>query len=138
MSVREFAEKNFREKKYNCCQAVICAYCEENGIDDEMIYKLAEGYGAGIGGLKDTCGAVTGMFMAIGMKNSAGKHEPPMKTKPATYKDVREAAAKFQEECGSIYCRDLKTVVDGKQAVSCEKCVEIAAEYVDNYCKTHQ
>lgn len=133
MSIKEKAVKNFVEKKYNCCQAVICAYCEEKGLDDENIFKMTEGYGLGMGGLKDTCGAVTGMFMAIGMINSAGEKDNPTKTKMQTYSDIRDAAADFQETCGSIYCRELKSVVDGKQVVSCSKCVEVAASYVDKY-----
>lgn len=137
MSVKEVAVKNFVDKKYNCCQAVICAYCEENGINDEDIFKMTEGFGLGMGGLKDTCGAVTGMFMSIGMKNSAGEKDDPRKTKMQTYSDIRDAAADFREKCGSIYCRDLKAVKDGKQTVSCERCVEMAAEYVDKYIREH-
>lgn len=137
MTVKELAKKNFEEKKYNCCQAVICAYCEKYGIRDDDIFKMTEGYGSGMGGLKDTCGAVTGMFMALGMINSAGDKTDPRKTKAATYKDIREAAADFREKCGSIYCCELKAVQDDKQAVSCEKCVETAAEYVDKYIREH-
>lgn len=135
MSIKEIAIKNFTERKYNCCQAVICAYCEACGIEDQDIFKMTEGFGLGMGGLKDTCGAVTGMFMAIGMENSAGEKEDPRKTKIDTYQQIREAAEHFHDSCGSIYCRELKSVVDGKQMVSCETCVETAAEYVDNYLK---
>lgn len=138
MSIKELAVKNFVEKKYNCCQAVICAYYEAHGMNDEDVFKMTEGYGSGMGGLKDTCGAVTGMFLAMGMINSAGEKENPMKTKPATYKDMREAAAEFEKECGSIYCRDLKALVEGKQPVSCDKCVEIAAAYVEKYDENHK
>lgn len=130
MNIKDNANKYFREKKYNCCQAVICAYCDEFGIDDTSIFKLTEGYGLGMGGLKDTCGAVTGMFMAISMHNSAGDKENPRKTKIDTYSDIREAAAKFEEQCGSIYCRDLKTT---ETFVACNRCVEIAAQYVEKY-----
>lgn len=130
MNIKDNANKYFREKKYNCCQAVICAYCDEFGIDDTSIFKLTEGYGLGMGGLKDTCGAVTGMFMAISMHNSAGDKENPRKTKIDTYSDIREAAAKFEEQCGSIYCRDLKTT---DTFVACNRCVEIAAQYVEKY-----
>lgn len=130
MNIKDNANKYFQEKKYNCCQAVICAYCDEFGIDDTSIFKLTEGYGLGMGGLKDTCGAVTGMFMAISMHNSAGDKENPRKTKMDTYSDIREAAAKFEEQCGSIYCRDLKTT---DTFVACNRCVEIAAQYVEKY-----
>lgn len=138
MSVKELALKNFTEKKYNCCQAVVCAYCEEHGIDDSEIFKMTEGFGLGMGGLKDTCGAVTGMFMSIGLHNSAGEKEAPRKTKMETYADVREAAADFRKKCGSIYCCELKAIEDGKQAVSCDRCVETAADYVDKYEAAHK
>lgn len=138
MNIKEQAKKYFSEGKYNCCQAVICAYCDEYGIDDDIIFRMTEGYGLGMGGLKDTCGAVTGMFMAIGSHNSAGDKDNPRATKMQTYEDIRNAAACFTEECGSIYCRDLKSIQDGKQMVSCDKCVEFAAGYVEQYISSHK
>ena len=133
MSIREKAIKNFTEKKYNCCQAVVCAYCEEYGIDDEAIFKLAEGFGGGMGGMQDACGAATGMFMAIGMANSAGEKDNPLITKMDTYKMVSESAASFEEKCGSLYCRDIKRIVDGVQKVSCKECVEMGASILEEY-----
>jgi len=135
MSIQEKAMKNFVEKKYNCCQAVICAYCEEYGIDDKDIFKLTEGFGLGMGGLKDTCGAVTGLFMAIGLHNSAGDKSNPLTTKADTYKAIRDAAADFRAKNGSIYCCELKAIIDGKQVVPCDVCVRTAAEYMDKYIK---
>ena len=138
MSIKEKAAKYFGEGKYNCCQAVICAYCEEYGIKDDDIFKLTEGFGLGMGGLKDTCGAVTGMFMAIGLHNSAGDKADPRKTKMDTYEAVRNSAKAFKEENGSIYCCELKAIINGKQVVSCDKCVEIAAEIVEKYIAEHK
>ena len=138
MSIKEKAAKYFTEGKYNCCQAVICAYCDEYGIKDDDIFKLTEGFGLGMGGLKDTCGAVTGMFMAIGLHNSAGDKADPRKTKMDTYEAVRNSAKAFKEENGSIYCCELKAILNGKQVVSCEKCVETAAEIVEKYIAEHK
>ena len=119
------------EKMYNCCQAVICAYCEELGMKEEDAFRLTEGFGSGMGGLKDTCGAVTGMFMTIGLKNSAGKMDEPFATKMDTYQKLLEATEKFKEKNGSLYCRDLKTE-DGPQPLPCcMKCVEDAAQIID-------
>ena len=56
---KEMAVERFM-KGYNCCQAVACAYCEELGMREEDVFKMTEGFGSGMGGLKDTCGAVTG------------------------------------------------------------------------------
>lgn len=133
MGIKEKAARNFAEKGYNCCQAVICAYCEEFGIVDEDVFKLTEGFGGGMGGLQNTCGAVTGMYMAIGMHNSAGEKDNPRKTKMDTYASIRDVAHKFEEENGSIFCRDLKSIENGMQRVSCQKCVEDAAELVEKY-----
>lgn len=135
MSIREKAKKYFVQGKYNCCQAVISAYCDEYGIDDSVIFAMTEGFGLGMGGLKETCGAVTGMFMAIGLHNSAADKSDPRKTKMQTYEDIRNAAKEFEKQCGSIYCRDLKanTDADGTQIVGCDRCVELAAEYVEKY-----
>ena len=56
---KELAVKKFKQG-YNCCQAVACAYCEELGIKEEDVFRLTEGFGLGMGGLRDTCGAGNG------------------------------------------------------------------------------
>nr|WP_296266414.1 C-GCAxxG-C-C family protein [uncultured Merdimonas sp.] len=129
-ATKKDAVKRF-EKMYNCCQAVICAYCEELGMKEEDAFRLAEGFGSGMGGLKDTCGAVTGMFMTIGLKNSAGKMDDPFATKMDTYQKLLDAAEKFKEKNGSIYCRDLKTQEGPQPLPCCMKCVEDAAQIID-------
>ena len=102
----EQAKKYFLEGKYNCCQAVICAYCDEYGIDDDAIFRMTEGYGLGMGGLKDTCGAVTGMFMAIGMISGYSDPKDP-EAKAAHYKRIQELASQFKDKNGSYICREL-------------------------------
>ena len=57
-ATKEIAVEKFK-KGYNCCQAVACAYCEELGVKEEDMFRITEGFGSGMGGLKDTCGAVT-------------------------------------------------------------------------------
>jgi C_GCAxxG_C_C family probable redox protein len=67
MSVREArALKLFSDgNKYNCAQAVLGAFCEESGLDINIAFKLANGFGGGIR-CGETCGAVSGAVMAIG------------------------------------------------------------------------
>ena len=91
------AVHKFTEKRYNCCQAVICAVCEEYGVAELDAFKMTEGFGAGMGGLGDTCGAVTGLFLSLSLANSAGDMEKPRETKMDTYKKVRAAAEAFKE-----------------------------------------
>lgn len=119
------------EKMYNCCQAVVCAYCEELGTKEEDVFRMTEGFGLGMGGLKDTCGAVTGMFLTIGLKNSAGDRNDPYATKKDTYEKILKAAEVFRQRMGSIYCRDLKTEEGPQPLPCCKKCVEEAAAIID-------
>ena len=58
-------EKTLEKRKqgYNCAQSVVCAYCELFGMDESTAFRLAEGFGGGMGGMQDgTCGAVTAML----------------------------------------------------------------------------
>lgn len=133
----EIAIEKFK-KGYNCCQAVICSYCSELGMSETEVFKLTEGFELGMGGLKDTCGAVTGMFMTISFANSAGDIKNPRTTKLDTYEKIRELADTFQQKNGSIYCRDLKST-DGAQPLrSCIQCVENAARLTDAYFEQNQ
>ncbi len=133
MHIKEQARILFLEKKYNCCQAVVCAYCQKKGISEKEVYRLAEAFGGGMGGMQDTCGAVTGMLMALGLQISAGDPSEPRKSKGATYEAVQKAADSFRAACGSLYCREIKSREEGKPVVSCVQCVETAAEYLDEY-----
>lgn len=110
---------------YNCAQAVLCAYADLFGMSERDAYKIAEGFGTGMGGLGDTCGAVTAAFMLTGLKNSNGATGDKT-TRPDTYKQVRELAESFTAEAGSIICRELKGAT-GKPVYPCQKCVETAA-----------
>ena len=110
----------YHKKGYNCTQAVACAFCGEFGVSEEEMYKIAEGFGLGMG-MMDTCGALTGLFMLIGMKN--------------TYKKTREYAAKFKEINGSVYCKELKGVETGKILAPCDKCILDAVELAEQFLK---
>ena len=130
MKKKEIAVEKFM-KGYNCCQSVACAYCEEFGISEVDMLRLTEGFGSGIGGLKDTCGAIMGVFLIISLSNSTGDPERPKLTKLDTYDKIMKAAADYKGNMGSIYCRDLKTE-DGPQPLPCcTRCVEKAAEWLD-------
>ena len=60
------------DKGYNCAQAIACTYCDLVGMDEETMFKVAEGLGLGVGCMEGTCGAVTGACLLAGCKNSTG------------------------------------------------------------------
>ena len=53
MTKKELALE-YHKKGYNCAQAVACAFCEELGVSETEMYKIAEGFGLGMG-MMDTC-----------------------------------------------------------------------------------
>ena len=128
--VAEIKDKHTRG--YNCAQIVLCSYAEELGIDEETLFRISEGFGAGMGGMMQTCGAVTAMFMALGLANSSGNLQV-CDTKPQTMKKVRELAAEFEQKNGSIVCRELKGIDTGKVLRSCDGCIEDGIRSLGEY-----
>ncbi len=91
---------------FNCAQAVFSTYCEQLGMDKKTGLKTACGFGAGMGRLGDTCGAVTGAYLLIGLKH--GKCEmDDNPSKEKTYELVQEFDRRFKEKNGSTICREL-------------------------------
>lgn len=115
---------------YNCCQAVLLTFCDELGVDPVMAFKMGEGFGLGMGGMENTCGALSGAIMLAGLKNSDGDLDHP-KTKAGTYRISRELTEAFKGKTGALVCRDLKGIDTGKVLCSCPKCIDSAVQIVE-------
>lgn len=118
------------DKGYNCAQAVACTYCDLLGVDEEMMFKMTEALGAGMGGMEGTCGAVSGACVLAGLKASTGNLEKP-DSKVASYKLSKEILKQFKEQNGSVTCRELKGVGTGKVLRACGDCIKDAATLVE-------
>lgn len=129
MTKKELAIAN-HDKKYNCCQAVVCAFSEEAGVPPELLFKAGEAFGLGMGGMECTCGALTAAVMLAGFQNSDGNTAAPA-TKAETYKLSREMTARFREKTGAIVCKDLKGIDSGKVLCSCPDCIRMGVEVVE-------
>lgn len=105
MTREEKARENFL-KGYNCAQAVLLAYADKVGMDEETLAKLASPFGGGMGRMREVCGAVSGMLMVDGFLRGYSDAEAK-EEKMETYARVQSLAARFREECGSIICREL-------------------------------
>ncbi len=114
------------DKGYNCAQAVICAFAEKTNLDEGTLFKLTEGFGAGMGNRRNTCGALSGAVMLAGLLISSG--DPENKTKFDTYKKAGEIAAEFEKRCKATVCQDIKGAKNGAPTVSCNDCIRIATE----------
>ena len=117
------------DKKYNCAQAVACAFAEEIGVDMETLFKACEGLGLGMGCMEGTCGAISGAVVLAGFKNSDGQLDAPG-TKAATYQLSKQIVQAFKEKNGATKCGDLKGVETGVVLRSCPDCIMDAVEIV--------
>lgn len=126
MKRTELADR-LHDKKYNCCQAVLCAWADKTDIDEQTLFRIGEGFGLGMGCMDGTCGALSGAIALAGLANSDGDLDAP-KTKASTMKLSREILSRFSERCRSTICRELKGVDTGKMLCSCPDCIRIACE----------
>ena len=129
MSEKQVQAAKLHSSGYNCAQSVACAFCEDLGFDEETVFRLAEGFGLGMGGMQATCGAVSGAVMLAGMINS--KPEMEGRSKALTYKIGRDIPAKFLKKNGSLICRELKGVDTGTVLRSCQGCIDDAVELAE-------
>lgn len=131
MSERKDCAQRLHEEGYNCAQAVVCAYCDQFGLDQDTAFKMAEGFGLGMG-MMEMCGALSGAFMLAGCKQSKGT-DYPGETKGKTYKTVKEMANVFQEQNETYLCRELKGVADGRVRRACAGCIGDACQLIEEY-----
>ncbi|MHB8085203.1 MAG: C-GCAxxG-C-C family protein [Dehalococcoidia bacterium] len=94
------------KSRFNCSQSVLSAFCDELGFDRQTALKIAAGFGGGIGRSGETCGAVTGAIMVIGLKKGMSLPDP-LKANELTYALSAEFLKKFRDRHGSTLCRDL-------------------------------
>jgi C_GCAxxG_C_C family probable redox protein len=96
---------------YNCAQAVLYAYGPDLGLDEETALKVATGFGGGMGARGETCGAVTGGILALGLKFGRGNQQD-RSVAQAAYQKTRDLMAAFERAHGSCCCRTLLGGID--------------------------
>ena len=108
----------YKHSGYNCCQAVLMAFKDKLGLDDEVLAQLGSGFGNGMGCMEGTCGALCGAAAAAGLMNNG----------IPTTMITKQLLAKFKNDCGSTICKDLKGIGTGKVLCSCDDCVTNATK----------
>jgi len=78
--------------------------CQEYGIENEIIPRIASGFGGGIGNTGAVCGAVVGAVMAFGLIREPADSVEGWMQQAA---EIAEFRKKFEEEMGTISCREL-------------------------------
>ena len=103
MKKSQLAIENF--KTLNCAQSVLLSYASELKLDDMTALKISSGFGGGMA-MAETCGAVTGAYMVLGMKvQSEGKTIQDIKSE--TKASVKKFNEIFVAKHGSLKCKKL-------------------------------
>jgi C_GCAxxG_C_C family probable redox protein len=105
MGKADEATATFKEG-FNCSQAILASFSSDFGLDPVMAYRVGAGFGGGMGHMGETCGAVTGAFMVIGLKYGMTVLDGSQSHRDA-FDKVQEFAEKLRALNGSIVCRDL-------------------------------
>lgn len=130
----------------NCSQSVICAYCDLFGVDNETAMRVSEAFGGGMGRMRLTCGAVSGMFMVAGLKESKAVPKD-LQTRTKVYGMVQMLSEEFKKKHGSIICAELlginlpkdKGAVPTERTAEfykkrpCLSCIEDCARLIEEY-----
>lgn len=97
---------SYFEKGFSCSQAVLTAYAPELGMEEDMALRVSQAFGGGIAHMGETCGAVSGALMAIGLKYGRASAEG-VEAKEQTYALAEQFVAAFKERNGTIVCKEL-------------------------------
>ena len=145
MSRAERAKEYFLQG-FACSQAVALAFADVMDMSEEAIVKIMLPFGGGLGRLRLTCGAVSGMAAVVGVVFA--KPENTAENKKEVYAIVQKLCGKFQAEMGSLICSELlagmklPVEVGGEAEVrskeyyrkrSCGDMVALAAQILDEY-----
>ena len=119
---------NYHNQGYNCAQAVAMPFCDEMGLTPELVKRATEGFGAGMGGRTQTCGALSGAVLVAGML-VADPDNPG--SKMDTYKVCAKMSEQFVAHCGSGVCEVIKGLTGGKMLCSCNDCIAYGVQLAE-------
>ncbi len=126
---------DYFHRGYSCAQSVVAPFAAELGLTEEQALRLSAGFGAGIGRMRETCGAFCGLTFVAG--HCCGNLHGEAAEKERIFSLVREKAAQFEAEFGTLRCRELLHLSEEAQegarpnertaayyaARPCERCV---------------
>ena len=124
---------------FNCAQSVFAAFAAQVGLSEEAALRFSSAFGAGLGRMRGTCGAFSGLCMVAGFckGNLSGNPEE----KEIIFSLTRELAEDFKKEFGTLTCRELLHLDEEMEATArpndrtsayyasrpCERCVAFCA-----------
>lgn len=93
------------EEGQACSQSILVRYSDKYGLDAKIAMKLAAGFAGGMQ-MSETCGAVTGSYMVLGL-HASGKDCHLAEGREKTYSMIKDFTARFKAKNGSVSCKEL-------------------------------
>lgn len=91
---------------YNCAQSVVLSFSDDLKYSKELAMKISAGFGAGMGRLQETCGAVSGAIMVLGLiKGEQVNNNDELKSE--AYSSVKELSKEFTAAYHTTNCREI-------------------------------
>ena len=119
---KHIAAEKKRCGSHNCAQAILCTYADKVGIEEDTARNIANSFGAGMGNMEGTCGALVGAGITLGMKT---------KDRAKSMKGMKQMMAKFQQRNGATQCKLLKGIGTKVVLRECPDCVADAADFLE-------
>jgi len=100
-----------------CAESVLLAIAESQGIQSDLIPKIATGFCSGISRTGGMCGAVSGAMMGI---NLVAGRSSPSESIEFSYTLTQKLIGRFERQYGSVNCRQL---------IGCDLATETGQQY---------
>jgi C_GCAxxG_C_C family probable redox protein len=135
IDIQNKAEEYFNAG-YNCCESVVLAVCDHEGIDKGMPLKIATPFGSGMSKNSSNCGALSAAFISMGMTNGRSNNED---SRDPSYVPADIIFNKFMQKyktvsCGEITCLNMKdpeVMAQNKERLHKEICGPIVRQVTD-------
>ena len=96
---------------HNCAQAIVAAFCPSQGLSADEGYRLASGLGGGLSGTRQTCGALVGALIILGL--DSGTFPPgDLAAKKAQYARGQSLIDSFTATWNTSLCGELLAALD--------------------------
>jgi C_GCAxxG_C_C family probable redox protein len=135
------AQKQF-ESGLNCAQSVLSSFSGSLKFNEDLALDITSGFGAGMGKLQQTCGAVTGAYMVLGVHCSKNQKDRIIAKEDAS-KMIQDFEQRFKMLHGTTQCNELIPVdlntAKGQEAFKeynmkdnvCMKCVKNSVDILN-------
>lgn len=139
MNASEKALQYFHQG-FNCAQSVFAALADQVGMSERDALLFASAFGAGLGRMRGTCGAFSGLCLVAGYRHGNLSGDPA--EKEHIFSLTRQLADDFRREFGTLTCRELLHLDEEMESSArpsersaayyearpCERCVAFCAE----------